>query len=97
MAAREELAGKQARILAAAARLVKPGGRLVYATCSILPRENEAVAEDFVRAHPGFKQLSCAGVFATHHIALDTGERLRLWPHMHYTDGFFAAAFERTS
>jgi 16S rRNA (cytosine967-C5)-methyltransferase len=96
-AAVEELAGKQARILAAAARLVKPGGRLVYATCSILPRENEAVCDDFARAHPGFRQLSCAGVFAGHNIALDTGERLRLWPHVHYTDGFFAAAFERAS
>jgi 16S rRNA (cytosine967-C5)-methyltransferase len=93
----EELARKQASILAAAARLVKPGGRLVYATCSILRRENEAIADQFAATHPAFRAVSCAGAFAAQNIALDTGERLRLWPHMHYTDGFFAAAFQRAS
>jgi 16S rRNA (cytosine967-C5)-methyltransferase len=90
-----ELAAKQARILAAAARLVKPGGRLVYGTCSILPEENEAVADAFATAHPEFAPLSCSALLAAQRIALDTGERLRLWPHVHGTDGFFAAAFER--
>jgi 16S rRNA (cytosine967-C5)-methyltransferase len=90
-----ELAVKQRSILAAAARLVKPGGRLVYATCSILAEENEAVADEFERTHPEFAALSSAGVFSGHGIALDTGPRLRLWPHVHGTDGFFAAAFER--
>ena len=93
----EELAQKQARILHAAARLVKHGGRLVYATCSILQEENEAIVEAFQRAAPEFKPLSCAALLAAQKIPLDTGERLRLWPHMHGTDGFFAAAFERTS
>ena len=94
-AAVQELATKQARILNAAAKLLKPGGRLVYATCSILPDENEAVADDFAAAHPEFKALSCAELLAAQRIALDTGERLRLWPHRHGTDGFFAAAYER--
>lgn len=90
-----ELAAKQSRILEAASRLVKPGGRLVYATCSILPEENESVADAFAAAHPEFEPLSCATIVASQRIALDTGERLRLWPHRHGTDGFFAAAFQR--
>jgi 16S rRNA (cytosine967-C5)-methyltransferase len=90
-----ELALKQARILESAARLVKGGGRLLYATCSILREENEAIAEAFVAAHPEFSRLSCAGLLAAQRIALDTGDYLRLWPHRHGTDGFFAAAFER--
>ena len=87
------LAGEQLRILAAASRLVKAGGRLVYATCSILREENEAVTERFLRAAPGFEALSCAEILAQQRIALDTGAELRLWPHRHATDGFFAAAF----
>jgi len=90
-----ELAAKQARILNATAKLLKPGGRLVYATCSILPEENEAVADGFAAGHPEFKALSCAELLAVQRIALDAGERLRLWPHRHGTDGFFAAAYER--
>jgi 16S rRNA (cytosine967-C5)-methyltransferase len=92
-----ELAAKQRRILAAAARLLKPGGRLVYATCSILHEENDAVTEDFQRDYPEFSPLSCAELLAAQRIALDTGERLRLFPHLHGTDGFYAAAFARNS
>ena len=94
-AAVAELAQKQARILRSAARLVKPGGRLVYATCSILREENEAIAQAFLGAQPQFAPLSCAGLLAAQRIPLDTGHALRLWPHLHGTDGFFAAAFER--
>jgi 16S rRNA (cytosine967-C5)-methyltransferase len=93
----EELSAKQRRILEAAARLVKPGGRLVYATCSILSDENEAVADAFEKSHPAFRALGCASLLAAQRIALDTGSRLRLWPHRHGTDGFFAAAFERAA
>jgi len=91
----EELRAKQRGILAAAARLVRPGGRLVYATCSILREENEEIADEFLSAHAGFAPLACAALLAAQRIPLDTGERLRLWPHMHGTDAFFAAAFER--
>jgi len=90
-----ELVEKQARILAAASRLVKPGGRLVYATCSLLTEENEAVAAAFGAARPEFQPLSCAKVLEGQRIALDTGEYLKLSPHRHGTDAFFAAAFER--
>jgi len=91
-----ELAAKQARILEAASRLVKPRGRLVYATCSILTEENEQVAARFAAAHPEFAALPCGRLLAAQRIKLDTGDYLRLWPHRHGTDGFFAAAFERT-
>jgi len=92
-----ELATKQRAILEAASRLVKPGGRLVYATCSILRDENDAVADAFGALHSEFKPLSAAGLLAAQRIELDTGERLRLWPHLHGTDGFFAAIFERAA
>jgi len=91
----DELAAKQRAILHAAAPLVKPGGRLVYATCSILRDENDAVADDFQSSHADFRPLSAATLLGAQRIALDTGERLRLWPHLHGTDGFFAAVFER--
>ncbi|HUQ74027.1 MAG TPA: RsmB/NOP family class I SAM-dependent RNA methyltransferase [Burkholderiales bacterium] len=90
-----ELSQKQMRILASASRLVKPGGRLLYATCSVLREENEEIVDAFQSAHADFKPLSCARILAAHRIEIDTGERLRLWPHVHGTDGFFAAAFER--
>jgi 16S rRNA (cytosine967-C5)-methyltransferase len=90
-----ELAQKQGSILRAASHLVKPGGRLVYATCSILRAENEAIAEDFAASQPEFVPLSCDELLAAQRVALQTGLRLRLWPHRHGTDGFFAAAFER--
>ena len=90
-----ELAAKQARILGAAARLLKPGGRLIYATCSVLAEENETVADRFASEHPEFAALSCTELLSAQRIVLATGERLRLWPHRHGTDGFFAAAFER--
>jgi 16S rRNA (cytosine967-C5)-methyltransferase len=90
-----ELARKQAGILESAARLVKPGGRLIYATCSVLREENEEVVESFAARHPEFSELSCADLLRSQRIALDCGARLRLWPHMHGTDGFFAAAFTK--
>jgi len=90
-----ELAQKQRRILAAAARLVKPGGRLLYATCSLLRAENDAVADEFQAASPDFRPLPCDELLASQRIPLETGVRLRLAPHRQGTDGFFAAAFER--
>jgi 16S rRNA (cytosine967-C5)-methyltransferase len=90
-----ELAAKQGRLLASAATLVKAGGRLVYATCSVLPDENEAVVEAFLASHGSFVLGDAAGELARAGIALDTGPMLRLYPHRHGCDGFFAAVLER--
>lgn len=91
----DELTQKQASILASAARLVKPGGRLVYATCSLLNEENAAIAEAFAAAHPDFVLLPANTLLASQKIGLDTGKYLELLPNRHATDGFFAAVFER--
>ncbi len=92
-----ELTAKQGRILTAAAALLKPGGRLVYATCSILRAENQNVVSTFLAAHPQFRLLPASEVLAQQHIALDTGEYLQLYPHHHGCDGFFAAVLARAA
>jgi 16S rRNA (cytosine967-C5)-methyltransferase len=92
-----DLTKKQASILARAAKLTKGGGRLIYATCSLLRDENEQIAEDFLAAHPDFKLLNAAEILAQQQIDLDTGDYLKLFPHLHNTDGFFAAVFEKAS
>ena len=89
------LSATQGDILAAAAKLVAPGGRLVYATCSLLVQENDAVADAFAAAHPEFVPLNAQEILARQDIALTCGERLRLLPHEHGTDGFFAAVWQR--
>ncbi|MFO1414424.1 MAG: RsmB/NOP family class I SAM-dependent RNA methyltransferase [Burkholderiales bacterium] len=90
-----ELNAKQAAILASAATLVKPGGRLVYATCSVLPDENEAIVAAFLAAHPEYAPGDAAAELARAKIPLDTGPTLKLLPHVHGCDGFFAAVLER--
>lgn len=90
-----EMVAKQGSILAAAARLVRPGGRLVYATCSLLAEENDGVVDAFLAQHPDFQAVSAQDILAKQGIALDTGLRLRLSPASHDTDGFFAAVLER--
>lgn len=90
-----ELNVKQTNILARAAKLCKAGGRVVYATCSLLRDENEAIAEAFLQAHPDFKLVPANEVLAQQNIVLDTGEYLKLLPHLHGMDGFFAAVFEK--
>ena len=92
----DELVDKQKAILASAARLVKGGGRLVYATCSILEEENQRIAEEFLSKSPGFRLRPAGELLAKERIAVTgIGDYLELWPHRHATDGFFAAAFER--
>jgi 16S rRNA (cytosine967-C5)-methyltransferase len=96
----EELRAKQTAILASAARLLKPGGRLVYATCSLLAAENESIAEAFNAEHgKAFDVLQAEEALRAAHVErpaeLVQGPYLRLWPHRHQTDGFFAAAWVR--
>jgi len=90
-----ELTPKQASILASASRLLKVGGRLVYATCSLLHAENEAIVEAFLAEHPNFKLVPAGEVLAEQKIDLPMGPYLSMWPHLHATDGFFAAVLER--
>ncbi len=90
-----ELTVKQAAILAAAARLVRPGGRLVYATCSILAEENEAIVDAFLAGHADFHRLSAQEVLAAQGIVIDCGEDMHLSPQKHGTDAFYAAVLER--
>ena len=98
----EEMAVKQTAILQSAARLVKSGGRLVYATCSVLSQENEAIASAFSLANPDFEPLDVGEVLLGLKVAdaaslCHGGDNnqlyLRLWPHRHHTDGFFAAVW----
>jgi 16S rRNA (cytosine967-C5)-methyltransferase len=90
-----ELTVKQAAILNSASRLVKPGGRLVYATCSLLREENQGIVENFLAAHPGFELLPAGNVLSQQKIPLEMGDYLQLLPNLHGTDGFFAAVLER--
>jgi len=90
-----EMQEKQIGILDGAARLLKGGGRLVYATCSLLEEENQRVAENFLATHPEFDLVPMSKVLAEQKIPLEMGDYLVLLPHIHQTDGFFAAVFER--
>jgi 16S rRNA (cytosine967-C5)-methyltransferase len=92
-----ELSAKQKRILAQAAEMVRPGGSLLYTTCSLESDENEAVAQDFLKEHAEFDQVplpnppisSCPADVAT------TTGTIRTWPHRHDVDGFFMIVFQR--
>ena len=100
----EEMVVKQSAILQSAARLLKPGGRLVYATCSMLPQENERVAQSFSELNSEFMPLDAGEIMTTLKVVgaeglCNGGENglkfLRLWPHLHATDGFFAAVWQK--
>ncbi|MCD8564428.1 MAG: RsmB/NOP family class I SAM-dependent RNA methyltransferase [Burkholderiaceae bacterium] len=87
---------EQASILIQAAKCVRPGGRLVYATCSFLREENEAQIEQFLEKHPEFTLINateCLPVCPTN--AVDESGMLRLRPDWHGTDGFFAAVLQK--
>jgi len=98
------LAALQGEILMRAARLVRQGGRLAYATCSVLDAENGAVADAFLAAHPAFAPVPISYAAATPNLtdaardklsALADGHRLQLTPHRFGADGFFLALFTR--
>lgn len=90
-----ELNVKQTAILDSAARLLKQGGRLVYATCSFLHEENQGIVQAFLATHPDFALLPASEVLRQQHIDLAMGDYLQLNPQQHNTDGFFAAVLER--
>jgi 16S rRNA (cytosine967-C5)-methyltransferase len=90
-----ELQEKQASILAGAARLLRAGGRLVYATCSLLNEENDVIVEQFLATHPDFALVPMSQVLAEQKIPLEMDQYLKMLPHKHQTDGFFAAVLER--
>ena len=92
-----ELTQIQSAILAAASRLVKTGGRLMYATCSLLVEENEGIVEAFLSQHPEFHLRPASEVLAAQNIPLVMGDYLRLDTARHGTDGFFAAVMERVA
>ena len=95
-----EMQARQEAILSSAARLLKPGGRLVYATCSLLQAENEQVVSAFDAAHPNWRPVPAEQVLARQGVAQASdlcagdGRFMRLWPHRHGTDGFFASIWE---
>ncbi|MES2684813.1 MAG: RsmB/NOP family class I SAM-dependent RNA methyltransferase [Pseudomonadota bacterium] len=91
------LASLQLQILGEAAQHVCPGGRLVYATCSLLQEENEAVVTRFLESDARFKPLRPDDMNPALETLVDAGGRLRLWPHRQGSDGFFAQAFSKQS
>jgi 16S rRNA (cytosine967-C5)-methyltransferase len=89
------LAESQRAILRSASAALRPGGVLVYSTCTLLPEENEAVVEAFLRDCGGFALAPASSAPACVRPLLDESGFLRTWPHRHDADGFFAARFER--
>ena len=94
----QQLAHEALQILIHASHLVRPGGRLVYATCSLLKEENEDVIAAFLEQTSSFTALATEDILRRRGVALipsGQDQALRLWPHIHGTDGFFAQALER--
>lgn len=92
----QEMLQLQQSILHEASTCVAPGGRLVYATCSLLPEENEGQVQAFLQTHPDFELQDAAAIAAERCPGLQVeGPYLQLRPDRHGTDGFFAAVMER--
>ena len=91
-----ELSKVQKKILDNASHTVKIGGKLIYCTCTFTKTENENVVSDFLEHHPEFT-LSPVHIPQEMNIKPDSNGMLRLWPHIHHTDGFFICVMERMS
>ncbi len=91
----DELLATQAEIMDRVAGVVKPGGRFVYATCSILPEENERQVEKFLARHPEYRLMPLSEAWPKDAKAPCDGDFMRLTPKRHNTDGFFAAVLQR--
>ena len=85
-----ELSPLQAALLSASAEYLAPGGRLLYSTCTLNPKENQAVVEEFLANAPGFRRVP----FSVGGLDAPDGE-ITLYPHLHGTDGFYYALIER--
>jgi len=85
----------QRALVGNAAKVLRPGGVLVYSTCTVLAEENEEVARHFVRGSPDYALIPKQAVPDEVKTVTDTDGFLRTFPHIHDTDGFFAARFER--
>ena len=97
----DRLIEQQASILDQASKCVRPGGRLVYATCSLLVQENEAQVEAFLLRHPEYTLVDAstllpASLVEGPHPAVDARGMVRFRPDFHGTDGFFAAVMQRS-
>lgn len=90
------LCAQQRSILTEAAKLVRVGGRLVYATCSILDKENQQQVQAFLASSSGWQLESASQLLAAARVNLNTGDFLQLNTEQHGTDGFFAAVLTRT-
>jgi 16S rRNA (cytosine967-C5)-methyltransferase len=94
----KQLASKQKDIISEYSRLVKPGGRLVYVTCTISKEENEEVVYGFLKENDNFTKVPAvsinAGIFAKF---MDENGFFKAMPHVHNTDGFFGAIMEMTT
>jgi 16S rRNA (cytosine967-C5)-methyltransferase len=92
----EDHVARQKALLERFSTMVKPGGRLIYGTCSILREENEAVVEDFLSRHPDFSVRPVTEELGPEVGAkVSQGPFMRLAPHTHGTDGFFGAILVR--
>lgn len=95
----EKLVMQQASILSSAAHLVRPGGRLVYATCSIVDEENEGVVGTFLTHAPEFSRVDTYEILERQGVKIDQAATpmgaIQLRPDRHATDGFFAAVLQR--
>jgi 16S rRNA (cytosine967-C5)-methyltransferase len=88
------LAERQAAILASAASVLRPGGVLVYSTCTLVPEENEAIVESFLNDAKDFRLARRASAPQSVQSVIGEDLYLRCLPHLHDTDGFFAARLE---
>ena len=90
-----EITALQLDILSKASQYVKPGGYIVYSTCTIDPRENEVVVKVFLKEHPQFELENLGEKYAPLIPGKPQGEMLQLYPNVHGTDGFFMAKLTR--
>ena len=90
-----EMLPKQLSILTAASNLVKPGGRLVYATCSILYAENQGIVNQFLSEHTDFEIVKINQILKDIELPNEDDDYLQLYPHTHDTDGFFACVLQK--